>query len=374
MTTGRLIKRKGKDGYVISLPPDPKTGKYKQIWRTSGFNSQKEARAAMLKHLAELDDSVINTRLTLEGFLEEWLERSAENLAERTLDTYRYTCEKYIIPEIGRVKLDDIKPGQIEKMYGRWKKTLQPSSVHRIHRVLRTALNRAVKWGYLPQSPMTRVDAPNGRIERRSTFSVQEALAVLDWLKERRPLPYLAVYLALYTGMRRAEISGLQWSDVDLKNGTVTIQRNRQRPGGVDIIGSTKTVGSKRTIPVTEKVVAMLRNIRREQQQHTILRGESWSEDTFVVRHPDGTIPDPNSFTHGLSFAVKALELPKVNFHDLRHTHATWLLESGVDLKVVSERLGHDSLSTTADIYAHVTQKMHRDAVDKLDALLEDQK
>lgn len=371
MTTGRLIKRNGKHGYVISGPRDSVTGKYKQIWRT-GFDTKSGAAEAMRKHIGDLDNGAgLSTNIAFGPYLEEWITRSSDKLAPRTLEVYRYTCDKYITPILGRVKLDDLKPIQIEQLYSHWAETLQPSSVHRIHRVIRAALNRAVKWGYVSQSPMTRVDAPSGRIERRGTFTVPQALAVLEWLKERRPLPYLAVYLALYTGMRRAEISGLMWSDLDWTSGTIRIQRNRQRPkAGLDLVGSTKTVGSQRVIPVTDTVIQFLKDWRKQHQQHSLLREEAWSDEVFVIRHLDGEIPDPNSFTHGLSFAIKALEFPRISFHDLRHTHATWLLESGVDLKVVSERLGHDSLSTTADIYAHVTQRMHRDAVDKLDVLL----
>lgn len=370
VTTGRIIRRNGKYAYIISGPRDPLTGKYKQIWR-SGFETKKAADEAMRRHLAEIEaGTMVNTSLTLNEFLALWLQRSQDKLAPRTYEIYEYTCERYIIPLIGQVILSDLKPVHIENLYGHWSSTLQPSSIHRIHRILRTALNRAVKWGYISESPMLRVDAPSNRIDKRTTLTTEQAIMALEWLRSRSYVSYLAAYLALYTGMRRGEIAGLQWHDIDWTNETIHVQRTRQRPNGQDIIGATKTQESNRVIPVTASVMQTLREWYHQHQEHTSMRGEAWNESEFVIRHLDGTLPDPNTFTHAFGDAVKALGLPHVSFHDLRHTHATWLLESGVDIKIVSDRLGHANISTTGNIYAHVTQRMQREAINKLDSLL----
>ncbi|MCL6592879.1 MAG: site-specific integrase [Alicyclobacillus sp.] len=368
--TGRIIRRNGKWAYVISAPRDPVTGKYKQIWR-SGFATKREADEAMRRHLAELSTGRVQVSLTLQEYLLLWLDRNRDRLAPRTHDIYAYTCERYIIPMVGQVKLSELRPLHVEHLYAHWSQTLQPSSVHRIHRVLRAALNRAVKWGYIADSPMVRVDPPSNKIERRSTLTVERALEALEWLRSRSTVCWLSVYLALYTGMRRAEIAGLQWQDIDWDGQAIRVQRTRQRSrGGQDIVGPPKTLESRRIIVVTPSVLNTLCEWHRQQQEHAALRGEAWDETAWVVRHLDGEVPDPNTFTHAFRDAVKALGLPNVTFHDLRHTHATWMLESGVDLKIVSDRLGHANITTTGNIYSHVTQRMQREAVHKLDAML----
>lgn len=367
MATGRVRKRGTGYTYVIELGRDPITGKYKQLWK-GGFTSKKIADEAMRAHLHQIENGELSpdTKILLSDYLEEWIQRSGEKLSPRSQEIYQYTCEKYISPIIGTASLSKLKPIDIEKLYNHWQNQLQPSSVHRIHRVLKAALNRAVKWGYLKQSPMIQVDAPSGRIEKRNTLRMTEAIKALEWLQNRRPGTYMAVYLALFTGMRVSEVSGLQWRDIELEHRSISVVRTRQRPKGTDIVGPPKTEGSRRKIVVAENVAEWLSSWKQLQKDHTRMRGETWSDEAYVVRLLDGTIPDPHIFPRGLKKALTELDLPPVTFHDLRHTHATWLLESGVDLKVVSERLGHESISTTADIYSHVTYAMQEEAVKKL--------
>lgn len=364
MTTGRLIERSGKHGYVISAPRDVMTGKRKQIWRT-GFRTLTQAREAMYAHITTIETGGVDPNIKVSEYFDEWLKRAESNLAPRTREIYSYTCARYITPTLGNIKLADLKPAQIESLYAKWQEQLQPSSVHRIHRVLRTALNRAVKWGYLKASPMGRVDPPNGRIEKRRTLAVDDAHRVLAWLKDQQWITYQAVYLVLYTGLRRAEVAGLRWSDLDTAQGTIHIQRNRQRRHG-DIVGLPKTPGSNRYVPLATQALQTLKTWRTEQIEYTLMRGESWNEESYVVRHIDGGVPDPNTFTHTLQVAFKALDIPAVSLHDLRHTYATWLIESGVELKVVSGLLGHSSYALTADTYVHVTRKTERDAAERL--------
>ena len=164
------------------------------------------------------------------------------------------------------------------------------------------------------------------------------------------------------------EIAGLQWKDVDLDTGLIQLERTRYRPkGGQDFLGPPKTFGSRRRIVVTKEVVDELRRWKQSQQE---IERESWTPESFVVRLPNAAPPSPVSFNNAIQIARKELGLPRVSFHGLRHTHATWLLESGVDLKVVSERLGHSSITVTADIYAHVTDALQREAMEKLQRMM----
>ena len=258
----------------------------------------------------------------------------------------------------------------IEAMYNALEdREFAPSTVHRVHRTLRAALNRAVRRGILHESPMKRVDPPNGKIERRGVLNVDQSIALLDWLKIHHPTSYVGSYLALFTGMRRGEICGLQWKNVDFDRGTIRVVQSRQRRYKEDIVGAPKTTGSTRSIPMGVEVLEMLLDWKHQHQKHTQDRGETWDETAYVVRRLDGVLIDPMGLTHDVRLAVIALELPPVSFHDLRHTHATILLQANVPIKIVSERLGHASITMTADTYSHVTETMQKDATEKLSTI-----
>ena len=371
MTTGRIIKRNNKWAYVISLPYDPETGKYPQKWR-SGFDTKVAAAEALRKDLTAIDsgDKAIPD-MTLSDYLVEWLKSVDRSRAPRTTETYQYTVERWIIPHIGSVKLAKLDHHQIERMYREIAKTgIASSSVHRVHRVLRTALNRAVKRGLIGKSPIAQVDAPSNHIDRRATLTSDHVIQVLDHFVDRSPMMYMAVYLAVYTGMRRGELCGLTWASVDWNNGVLRIVQARQRRGGKDLVGNTKTVGSVRPIVIDDEVLTVLQGWYDRQQEQSAEGGMTWSDDSYVLRNVDSTVPDPSTLSRQLAKAVRKLQLPRISFHDLRHTHATLLLEANVPLKVVSERLGHASIGTTANVYAHVTENMQRQAADKLQDIL----
>ncbi len=366
MATGRVMKRNGKWAYVISLPFDPVKGKYPQKWR-SGFKTKKEAQEALQQDLLNHDDSP--NALTVNRYLEVWMEETINGKrSPNTERNYRNGINNHISKAIGDLPLNQLAPKHIESLYASLSKRLSPSSVHTVHRTLRAALNRAVKLGYLKESPMIRVDAPSLRTDRRSTLSPQQAKRIMDWLEVHHPASYIGVYLAVFTGMRRGEICGLQWRDLDWENNVISIQRTRLRVNGEQVIGKPKTDLSTRSIPVSKSVMGLLQRWKDKREARL---GQPLSTEDWIVTQLEGFPVDPDTFLHDLHKAEKALNLPLVSFHDLRHTHATIMLEAGVDLKTVSERLGHSSIRVTADVYAHVTSKMHKDAIDRLDKAFE---
>ena len=365
MTTGRIIKRNKKWGYVISLPFDAEKGKYPQRWR-SGFETKKAAQIAMNEDIASLDEGNKTTDKTVKEFGDTWLKSIQNKCKPRTLDTYSFELEKRIYPYLGSKKLDKVTPQDINKLYAHLQKTLSPSTVHRVHRTLRTLLNRAVKHGVINKSPLTYVDSPTSKIERRNPMSIDDITKVVAWLESRFPVTHLAVILAVYTGMRRGELCGLRWMDIDVQTSTLRVVQARQRIKGIDSIGQPKTNRSIRPIPVGAEVIEKLTSWKQELQNHVALRGEDWKEESLVLVRKDGVIIDPHSLVSDLRKAIHALSLPQSSFHDLRHAHATILLRSGVPLKVVSERLGHENIMQTANTYSHVTETMQREAVEKL--------
>ncbi len=371
MATGRVIRRNGKWAYVISMPFDPVKGKYPQRWR-SGFETKAAAAEALRKDLAEIDSGeIVMSKLTTESYLLEWLKSINQSRAPRTAETYQYTVERWIVPLIGSIKLNKLDHYHIEKMYQTIAKSgIASSSVHRVHRVLRTALNRAVKRGLLARNPISQVDAPSNHIDRRETLHSEHVIQLLEYLSQHSPMLHMAVYLSVFTGMRRGELCGLTWSNVDWDHGVLRIVQARQRRDGKDLIGKTKTAGSVRPIVIDDDVLTALQNWKSEQKERAEQSATVWTVENYILTNIDGSLPDPSSFSRQLAKAVRKLNLPHVSFHDLRHTHATLLLEANVPLKVVSERLGHASIGTTANVYAHVTENMQRQAADKLKDIL----
>ena len=369
MTTGRIIERTNGWGYVISAERDPVTGKYKQIWRT-GFSKKGDAQAALRKHLNELDDGNVPSEMTVGEWLERWLKQDCVDMKPTTVKSYTSIVYHHLIPALGKIRLNKLSHIDIQRMYTKLEHDLSSVTIHKVHRCLRTALNRAIKRGYLKESPISRVDSPNRRSPKRGTLNVRDALQMLAWLQDNRFVAYYGAYLAIYGGLRLGEVCGLQWRDVDWKTNTIHIQRTRQRYNKQDLLLEPKTVDSTRDIVMPHEVMQELKGWHQAQQKTQTDNWTEWDETAFVVRLADLSVPDPHAFAKGVKAALQALGVPTVTFHDLRHTHATWMLESGVDLKTVSQRLGHSSITITADIYAHVTRKMQQVAVEKLEVMV----
>ena len=372
MVTGRIVKFEDGKGkvkcwaYVINLPKD-EHGKYQQKKR-QGFRTRNAAEAAMRQALTDIDQGAVVTRsMTVTEYLSEWLRRSVEGKrAPRTLETYQHTIG-LITPHIGQVKLDKLEPHQIERLYQSVAQGHAAATVHRVHSVLSAALNRAVRWGYLQASPMLRVDAPAMPKSRRNVLSMEELAQVEDWLRDSKPVVWLGVYLAARTGLRRGELCGLRWRDADLSRAVLRVVQQRQHRRGQTLVGPTKTDGSARPVPIGNSVVATLREWQRQHQEHTRLRGESWTEDAYVLCHMTGEEIHPSTLSHDFLEAVRACKTAQVSFHDLRHTHATILLESGAPMKVIAERLGHNSTRMAEETYTHLRETIQRDAVEMIE-------
>ncbi|MFB5189033.1 site-specific integrase [Alicyclobacillus fastidiosus] len=369
MATGRIIERKNGYGYVISAGRDPVTGKYKQIWRT-GFKTKAEARERLRRHLNEIADGNTPTDMTVSEWLKRWLNSECIDMKPSTITSYELCVNRYLNPRIGNIRLDKLNHTDINRMYAHYLKSLSSVTVHRIHRTLKAALNRAIKRGILNDSPMKRVDVPDRRSPKRNTLNVRQAKLMMEWLKHKGYVAYYGAFLATYGGLRLGEVCGLQWRDVDLERSTLYIRRARQRHKRRDILIEPKTADSTRDIVLPEFAINEMTAWKARLKNEMDIAGKPWSDEEYVVQLPGLKAPEPHAFAQGVKSALAALGLPIITFHDLRHTHATWLLESGVDLKTVSQRLGHSSIAVTADVYSHVTRKMQKEAMSKLEKMI----
>ncbi|BDG62318.1 site-specific integrase [Caldinitratiruptor microaerophilus] len=308
------------------------------------------------------------SRETLGQFLARWLETTvAHEVKATTLQNYQDIVRAYIAPHIGAVPLQKITPPQVQGLYhtllGAGK---SPRTVALVHAVLHKALRQAVEWGLLARNPIDAVKKP--RVERKEAAALTPE-QVAQFLEAARDDRLHALFtLAVYTGLRQGELFGLRWRDIDLEAGTVTVAQNLQWIGGKPVFSTPKTRTSRRTIDLAEPAVAALKQWRIEQARELLKIGLREPELVFTTEIGTPLNPSNVRNRHLPEILAKA-GLPKIRFHDLRHTFVTNMIDAGVDLKTVSELAGHSQVQVTADIYRHVFRRQKKDAVERLGAL-----
>jgi integrase len=223
------------------------------------------------------------------------------------------------------------------------------------------ALDSAVKWGLLARNPADAVTPPRSR---RDELAVWDAPTIRKFLDGIDGSPFRDMFrLAILTGMRRSEISGLKWDVVDLERGEVRVVRTLHRVNGLGMVeGQPKTAKSRRSVVLSPEAVQVLHAVRGRQIEERTSAGDSWHNTGYVFTQPDGRPRDPNGATHAFADWTKKLGMPHLTFHGLRHVHATLLLAAGVHPKVVSERLRHSTIALTLDTYSHVLPTMQKEA------------
>lgn len=239
------------------------------------------------------------------------------------------------------------------------------SSIRKEANIVHSALRHAVRMGQLASSPADVVTPPRPKRTEMRFLDEAESAAMLH-AAEGSTL-HMPLLLALGTGMRRAELLGLRWGDVDLEAGTATVNQGLQEAGGQLIVTAPKTVKSRRTVTIPGLVIDGLRVHRAEQARRTLAHEPGWSDSEYVLAAPHGGPWRPSNFDRIWRRFKKKQKLV-IRFHDLRHTHASQLLKAGIHPKIVSERLGHASISITLDTYSHVMPGMQVEAAQRIDA------
>jgi integrase len=294
-------------------------------------------------------------------------------ISPKSHERYSEIVQNFLAPSLGNLPITKLAPVDIQKAYNDWATSgrrdrksggLSPRTRRHIHQILRSALSRAVEQQVIARNPADVFKKRLPKVERREflTLSTKESVRLLDAIKHTRT--YWPALIALTTGMRRGEVLGLRWKNVDLDGATMRV---------VESIEQTKS-GLRFKAPKTEKPRAItlpafavdeLRRLRAEQAKDLALLGIRQDGQTLVCGQADGQPLQPRSLTHEFSRLVtRVADLPRVRFHD----HATQMLLAGVHPKVAQERLGHSTITTTLDLYSHVTNTMQSDAAARLDA------
>ena len=348
-------------------PPDP-SGKPTKIAETVR-GSRRDAERVLRERVGAVENGCYVPRSTqsVAEFMRRWLDTYvATNTTLRTQQGYRVNIKR-MATVIGNIQLAGLQPQQIQKMYADMLDTgLSARTVLHTHRVLREALAHAVKWGVLARNPADAVDPPR---PERKTLEMWDTETIDTFLEATEGIQFGDLYrFAILTGMRRSEVTGLKWQQVDLNKGKLSVVATLQRIVGKGLVeGQPKTGRSRRVIALSRTAVTLLHKIRGQQLENRLKSGPMWQETGYVFTQIDGTPVDPDRISRAFAHFVRDAELPHLTFHGLRHAHATLMLSAGVHPKVVSERLGHSNIAITMDTYSHVLPGLQEAAAEAID-------
>ncbi len=370
---GCIIRRGSKSwAVVIYLGRDPQTGKERRKWYSHPTRREAEAHLAQLITQVQAGGTMPSTKLRVGEYLEQWLrDYAAGAVGLVTLATYRDLIRLHITPALGHVPLARLSPQAIQGyLSGKLRAGLSSTSVLHQFRVLHEALKHAMRWGLIVRNPGDMVDPPR---PRRTEMRVWDDEQIRLFLAEaRRSSTYYRLYLAaILTGMRQGELLGLRWQDVDFTLGTASVQQTFYRLGGQQVFKEPKSAKARRAVALPPVLVEELRGLREEQAERQRLLGPEYEDHSLLFCQADGKPLHARNIVRGdFRRVTERVGVLHIRFHDLRHTHASHLLQQGVNPKVVQERLGHATPAFTLHVYGHVLPGMQEEAARVFEARL----
>jgi integrase len=365
---GRIVRRKikgekikGSYTIVLELGRDDKTGRYRQKWiAVKGKHQAAVDRFTELMQQYKTTGVIETTKLTTGEFLRQWIESRRGKLDVSSWERYEQIIRTHFIPDFGSIPLAKLTLSDLERHYAKIQAAGLSIGTVRYHRaVIHKALQSAVQRELLFRN-VADIDSEDQLKKEHIEVQFWDSEPMNRFLQAMIGSPFYPLfYTALFTGMRRSELLGLKWSDIDLKTRQIAVRRTLKRDKkGVIYITDNKTRGSKRTIKLTPTNADVLTQLWETSKN----RGKD--DSVFAI---DGQPPRPQSITRAWQTGCKKAGVTMITFHDARHTHATLLLKAGVHPKVVQERLGHSSISMTLDTYSHVVPGMQEAAATKFD-------
>lgn len=341
----------------------------RRIKRTGATKTEARRRMEEAKARALSGLPIGTGNMTVSQYLEVWLSQLKGTVAERTEESYVHAVRAYLVPRIGQHRLTKLSPSHVTRFLAQMEEQGYAANTRRIARsTLRRALRIAEREGLVARNVAALAPGPKLEKKQGRTLTPEDARTFLRAARQDRLEAAWVTMLAC--GLRRSEMLGLSWDDVDLEAGTLTVRRSLVRVNGRLVLGPTKTSGARRTLFIPLELLDVLRRHRAKQASERLAAGESWNDSGLVVTSEIGTPYDPDNFRRKLSALTIRAGIGHWSTHELRHSAASLMLANDVGLKVVSETLGHSSIRITADVYSHLLAPARKEAAEAMGRVL----
>ena len=388
------IEKRGKNSYRLTVSEGFDLDGKPMIHRKTVHGTKKDAEVELAKFVTEVQNGLVidGKSLKFSEFTEIWKrDYGSKELAPSTYKRYCRMLETRLLPYFGHFYINKIKPTDIMKFYdllekdtqlvrkkgnngSKTKKPLSGKTILEHHRLLRAMLHKAVYWQLIVTNPAERVQPPKARKPKRRSYDDEQTKILLENLEllPNEDTKYkVAIILTVFTGVRLGELMGLEWTDVDFKNGIISINRSSQYLSDMGVFTKVpKTESSIREIAIPEFIIFLLEEYKLWYEEQKSIYGELWTNSDRLFVQADGKPMHPSTISKWFVKYVGQIGLPVINFHGLRHTNASLLVAQNVDIAVVSARLGHAQISTTLDFYVHPLLSHNRKAGYALENLL----
>jgi integrase len=376
------IHKRGKTWTAHIHWTDP-NGK-KQQHKKGGFKTKKAAINYRDQYRSEIQTGrrLGISKIKLADYLpNEWLPQREVDLKQGTFRSYTIIVNTHIIPHLGHLRLEELNARKVESFFTQLQKDgargqrlpagsgLSGKTVSNIAGVLNRAMRDAVRWGLIAVNPITDARKPQKKSPEMKAWQPEELGNFIAATRTDRQSGIW--HLLATTGMRRGEMLGLRWDDIDFENGTMTIRRTRVRVGTAVFDETPKSQASKRTINIDPQTLQALRQQKARQAEERIAIGGLWDDQLgHIATNRDGSRVDPHALTRRFLLITKKVELPRIRLHDVRHSYVVAARKAGTDVKTISQRIGHADVNVTLTVYDHVFHEDDKQASNATAALL----
>lgn len=388
------IEKRGKNSYRLTVSEGFDLNGNPMIHRKTVHGTKRDAEVELAKFVTEVQNGLVvdGKSLKFSEFTEIWKrDYGSKELAPSTYKRYCRMLETRLLPYFGHFYINKIRPTDIMKFYDllekdtqlirkkgnngtKTKKPLSGKTILEHHRLLRAMLHKAVYWQLIVANPAERVQPPKSRKPKRKSYDDEQTkilLENLELLSSKDTKYKVAIILTVFTGVRLGELMGLEWTDVDFKNGILSINRSSQYLSDMGVFTKVpKTESSIREIAIPEFIISLLEEYKLWYEEQKSIYGELWTNSDRLFVQADGKPMHPSTISKWFVKYVGQIGLPVINFHGLRHTNASLLVAQNIDIAVISARLGHAQISTTLDFYVHPLLSHNRKAGYALENLL----